>query len=1057
MSYLWFLLRFFTFYCFAAFLLATPALAAPERFVLEAGGNYLVVEVLDDDLVHFEYGHGTAPPVTDPIASTPMIAKTDYQGPSSVNSDGSGLIETPELRIQVDPTTLDATLVDRTKNDLVLTTLSPFSLEQTGKGLEATISGELDVYGLGQQFVDVGNPDIDWEGRIREGGEFGNFMEGFNEGANGNTQMPILYAVRGASYDNYALFLDNTWRHRWDFTSDSKWKVEVSDGPLRLYLMTGPDLADLRRDYMELVGHPLVPPKKIFGLWVSEYGYDDWGELDSKLETLLQNDFPLDGFVLDLQWFGGIQPHSDDTQMGSLTWDETKFPNPKQKISDLATEHGVGIMQIEEAYVGRALPEHADLESRGCLAVNCSDGKSAYIDVNPWWGKGGMLDYTNDACGDYWHDTKRVPLISDGVIGHWTDLGEPEMYKRDSCYAGGPHAKIHNMFNFDWLDSINRGYGRSGTQQRPFMMSRSGAAGIQRFGAAMWSADIASRLGSLASHSANQMHMSFSGMDFYGSDIGGFRGNPDGDEDEMYYRWYAYGMLFDIPGRPHTENLCNCEETAPDRIGDLTNNRFNTRLRYELIPYLYSLAHRAYRFGEPVMPPPILYYQTDDRLRNQGDHKMIGRDLLAAVSTSYGETHLDVLLPAGAWYDWHDGGRLASTDGRTDRASLQRNGSYTLPLYAREGAIIPVMHVDAETGNALGKRRDDSERNELMARVFAGPDATDFTLYEDDGVTIAYRQGAVRETRLHQQQTGDEVVITIEPAQGSYDGGPSERNNVIALTASLNGQPATVNKEQAAPTLGGQPLTEHGTMADFEAADNGWYSEDSRHLIWLKSGVLPVAEAKTFAVKLSEDDRICTSDYRTIFVPGEDNGWNPSDATRSLECLDDRIWTGEMKVCGGKFKFAADGSWTRNWGSDGKQDGPNFPGVSQPGLYAVTFDENDAANPVLDLLDGDAGVCGASAEFVCENGYTTWGKSVYVVGNVPVLDNWGTAKGTHLDPNGPYPTWTKRIGGLPPNTDIEWKCIKRLESGGPPEWQPGDNNRFRTPAAGDAGRQVGRF
>jgi alpha-glucosidase len=139
-------------------------------------------------------------------------------------------------------------------------------------------------------------------------------MAGFNAGANGNTQMPILYAVRGASYDNYALFLDNSYRHRWDFGAETKWRVEVSDGPLSLYLMTGKDLADLRGDYMELVGHPLVPPKKMFGLWVSEYGYDDWSELDGKLDSLLKKDFPLDGFVLDLQWFGGIQAGSDDTQ-----------------------------------------------------------------------------------------------------------------------------------------------------------------------------------------------------------------------------------------------------------------------------------------------------------------------------------------------------------------------------------------------------------------------------------------------------------------------------------------------------------------------------------------------------------------------------------------------------------------------------------------------------------------------------------------------------------------------------------------------------------------------
>ena len=110
------------------------------------------------------------------------------------------------------------TVIDKTKNNLPLTTLSPVNLEQNRKAVEATYNGELDLYGLGQQFVEPGNSDLDWEQRVREGGEFGNVMAGFNNGANGNTQIPIVYVVKGASFDNYALFLDNVYKQRWDFT-----------------------------------------------------------------------------------------------------------------------------------------------------------------------------------------------------------------------------------------------------------------------------------------------------------------------------------------------------------------------------------------------------------------------------------------------------------------------------------------------------------------------------------------------------------------------------------------------------------------------------------------------------------------------------------------------------------------------------------------------------------------------------------------------------------------------------------------------------------------------
>ena len=1020
---------------------STTAWAEVPRVKYQAGGNYVVVEALDDDLIHIEYGRGAGPATSQALATSPMVSKNDYAGATAFTDNGSGVLETRDIRLQINPASLLVTVIDKTKNNLQLTTLSPVNLEQSRKALEATYNGELDLYGLGQQFVEPGNSDLDWEQRVREGGEFGNVMAGFNGGANGNTQIPIVYIVKGASFDNYALFLDNTYKHRWDFTGASKWKAEVFGGPLRFYVMTGADLPDLRQDYMELVGHPLVPPRKMFGLWVSEYGYDQWQELDSKLQTLRGNQFPLDGFVLDLQWFGGIKPGAEDTRMGTLSWDTSKFPNPKQKIGELKDKDGVGIMLIEEAYVGKALPEHNDLKTRNCLAKKCGSNDAAYIDVNPWWGKGGMIDYTSDACGDYWHDAKRQPLIEDGVIGHWTDLGEPEMYKADSCYAGGTHPDIHNLFNFEWLQGIHRG-----------------AAGIQRFGAAMWSGDIAGRLGSLAAHAANQMHMSLSGMDYYGADIGGFHRNLDGDLNEMYTRWFAYGMLFDVPGRPHVENLCNCKETAPDRIGDRNSNLANARLRYELIPYTYSLAHRANRFAEPVLPPLVYYYQTDANVRHLGHEKLIGRDLLAAISTQFGQNELDVYLPAGGWFDWYTHQKFDSQTGMKMRAPLLRDGLLKLPLYAREGAIIPLQFVDEKTLNAVGKRADGNVHNELILKIFAGATPSEFTLYEDDGQTIAYQSGQVRETRVTQQQDAERVAVTVGTAQGTYDGAPDSRNNVIRLVAAI----ANGLAEASQVTLGGVELTRQASRDAFDAAAAGWFNDSAGKTVWVKSGVKPVASAKDFVVRLASPPP-CASQYHTLSVPGQGNGWNPADPERTLACARDKIWTGRIRLCGEAFKFAANGNWQRNWGANGQQDGPNFPPLSAGGLYQVTFDENQPAQPVLTTLDTSPAICGSAgitAEFICENGQTVWGTSVYVVGNNAELANWNTDKAIKLEPNGPYPTWKGTISKLPASTRIEWKCIKRLETGNPPpvmQWEPGDNNAFTTPAAGQAEPQKGAF
>lgn len=207
-------------------LLDIPSIVSAEvqRLKFQSRDNYLIVEVLADDLVHLEYGAGDGPGIDHPIGTSDMVCKadeglpevvckTEYSGPIAFET-AAGRVETTELRLEIDPDQLFVSLFDRTKNDVLLTTLRPANLHQTVKGLSGTRSVELDVYGLGQQFMEPGNTDLEWDGRVRQGGPFGNVMAGFNGGADGNTQIPVMYAVNGATFENHALFLDNTYRHR---------------------------------------------------------------------------------------------------------------------------------------------------------------------------------------------------------------------------------------------------------------------------------------------------------------------------------------------------------------------------------------------------------------------------------------------------------------------------------------------------------------------------------------------------------------------------------------------------------------------------------------------------------------------------------------------------------------------------------------------------------------------------------------------------------------------------------------------------------------------------
>lgn len=1036
--------------------------ATVQRVKFQSNNHYLIVEFLKDNVVHFELSaSGPGPNPNIPIFTTPMVLKTDYPGPSSFQQSGPGgnTLDTPALSVVVNTNSLCLTVTDKTKN-LALTTLCPLNLTQSWKGLTFTPETMQHVYGLGEQFITPGSADGDWTGRVRSPGDnFGNQMVAFGNGFNGNAQIPILYAV-GPNNANYALFLDQVQKQNWDFTGNP-WKVETWGDPIRWYVMTGPNVPSLRQAYLELTGRPPVPPKKMFGLWVSEFGYDNWTEIDGRLNDLRTDKFPVDGFMLDLQWFGGVPSTGNQpSQMGRLTW-SAHFPDAATQLARYKNRDGIGIITIEESYIDSSLPEHADLQNRGYLVrAGCATCAPVYLDYNPWWGKGGMIDWTLDAAADYWHDLKRQALINDGVIGHWTDLGEPEQYSSTGWANGvlpGLHtqADYHNLYNFKWLQSIARGYNRHQLARRPFMVSRSGAAGIQRFGAGMWSGDIGSNLANLATHQNVQMHMSMSGIDYFVSDIGGFhREGLNSDLKELYTQWFANEMMFGVPARPHTENLCNCKETAPDKIGGLASNLANARQRYELSPYTYSLAHRAYLAGEPVAPPLVYYYQNDMTVREMGSEKLLGRDLLVATVASPGATQRDIYLPAGDWINYHSNQWFHSTGQTYSAQPLYQDGVFRLPTYARAGAIIPKMFVDEKTLNILGQRTDGSLRNELIVRVYVSSNPSSFMLYEDDGETIRYQSGAVRTTALSQQLADSRATVTIAAANGNYSDAPVSRDNVIELV--------TKNAQALEVTLNGGSLAHYPTRAAFDAAGSGWFNAGN-NLILAKSGNLSIAASKAFVFTLANDARPVSEEFvcnngatwfgQAVYVVGNVpalGNWSPADAVK-LDPTSYPIWTKTISNLPPSTAIEWKCIKRRETGDTDRAD------VWQPGVNsAFTSAASGAGGTTLGDFAGNL----VSAQFICENGTTVPGQSVYVVGNIAALGNWSPASAIKLDPNGPYPTWSGILANLLPNATIEWKCIKRRDTGDITVvdlWQPGSNNVFTAAPAGFGGMTRGRF
>jgi alpha-glucosidase len=226
-----------------------------------------------------------------------------------------------------------------------------------------------------------------------------------------------------------------------------------------------------------------------------------------------------------------------------------------------------------------------------------------------------------------------------------------------------------------------------------------------------------------------------------------------------------------------------------------------------------------------------------------------------------GEKEHRVYLPAGDWVNYHTDEWVSSPGEWFGPLPLYADNSFRLPLFARAGAIIPQMYVDEQTMNILGQRADGSQRDELIARVYAspahpanpagrssgnagwsnGPQRSEFTLYEDDGATTAYRRGQVRTTLISQQWMENQVSVTIAAASGTYQGAQAQRDNVLRLV---------VNKMAAtAVTLNGAPLPQLAGRAELDRAASGWVNE-SANVIVAKSGRLDVGVAKVFEFSL---------------------------------------------------------------------------------------------------------------------------------------------------------------------------------------------------------------
>jgi alpha-glucosidase len=874
---------------FVGFVVAQNCLGQ-KRVLRNSGTRWLSMEVLKDDVLHFEVTEQRA--LRDqPIYVTQMVDRANYGknyecGPTVYEVVGN-TIKTATLQVTINPNSLDVTVFDLALQT-TLTTFSYSDLRQPLNVLNWSKEKTEAVYGIVSAFAadgTFGSPNGNFVGKqylqprpqagLNGGASatpMGNAMQGFEEGAASSTQFPVMYAL-GRNYQ-WAFFLDNVYRHDWDLRGPTTWNVNMW-GTIRFFVFQGSSLKDLRKKYMTLVGAPQIPSKEYFGLQQSIFGYENFDEVFFHIQKTREANIPIDGMVFDLQWYGGFRWKSTtqnprDSRFGILSWDQQAFRDPAANVKRLRDEFGVGITVIEQPYIGRNNPTHELMRRNNALVTDCFNCAPTEINYNPWWGIGGMIDWTSPNSA-VWMDCKRCSLMTGcrvdaarcagepsnpqvDITGFWMDLGEPELFNPGGRYWGyeeGPgnwrnnQGDVHNIYQLLASERLYEGFQRMNITRRPSSLVRTGAPGIHRYGIAMWSGDVSCNLAVLGNHHGAQKHIIMAGVDFFGSDIGGFKRGPcfraDRGEGQTYTRWLMSSSWMDVPVRPHANKENPSVTTNPALLGDVASNRFNIAQRYELIPYYYSLAHHANKFLDPVFEPMFMAFQDDSRTWSMGSQYMLG-GILIALDFSYNVQSTGVYLPKGVWYDYHTLERIETQTGVQLTRPLVRNlngaNIQTTPVFVREGTIVPKVYVDGQTLNVYGNRRDGSRIDTFITRVWPSTSASQFRAYDDDGVTSQYLNGAVQSTLIEQVIQGTQVTVTIRGSTGSFQGAVTTRQYAVELvlpsflsaikSVSVNG--VSIPQAEVSPTT---------RTAGFKTTDNG-------KLVSAFSDSLPVNVDKVF-------------------------------------------------------------------------------------------------------------------------------------------------------------------------------------------------------------------
>ncbi len=684
-------------------------------------GVILQITVMRNSTIRFRYatGHTFEPDFSYAVSEN---ASRGYNRLEVTETDNEYYVETTRVKILVDKASLRTQISDLEGNILNEDEIG-FHWEEnyqyggnTVKMSKITQTGE-SFYGMGDKATHLN----------LKGKRVNNWV--MDQYAYGKDQEPLYKAIPfyiGLNKNRaYGIFFDNSFRSYFDFAHERRNATSfwADGGEMNYYFFYGPEMSKVVRLYTDLTGTPELPPLWALGYHQSKWSYFPESRVKEIAKQFRDLRIPCDAIYLDIDYMDGFR---------CFTWDKNHFPEPKRMMKELKEDGFKTVVMIDPGIkIDKDYWVYREAMEKGYF---CRRGDGPYMHGKVWPGECNFPDFTNPEVREWWAELYKEFMAEMGVDAVWNDMNEPAVMEVPGKTApldtrhnfdGHPctHRKAHNIYGMQMVRATYEGVKKYVYPKRPFVITRAAFSGTQRY-ASTWTGDNVATWEHLWIANVQMQRMCMSGYSFVGSDIGGFAEQPNG---ELFARWIQLGVFHPFC-RVHSSGDHGDQEpwSFGDEVTDIV--RKFIELRYQLLPYLYTMFYKYVNDGIPMLQSLVHFDQEDNQTHFRTDEFIFGDHILVCPVQEPNAQGRRMYIPRGKWYNFWteevvDGGLEKWVPAELDE----------IPLFIKEGAIIPKYPVQQYVGEV--------ELEELVLDLYYKEGVELSTVYEDSQEGFDYTQG----------------------------------------------------------------------------------------------------------------------------------------------------------------------------------------------------------------------------------------------------------------------------------------------------------------------------